>query len=147
MNGCTYQAPPTIIAAMLNKNDEMYWRGDQRTTIYNHSQPVDLTTHCKHTRLYRERLPSCFYCPSLQLLDRGDGKAFSRLKYCPRAGWRVWAMPSEKRMTGKDKGNGGSGEKREEREGGGGGDRLMSACRLSKGNASDKWKLISRNSF
>lgn len=146
VNGCTHQAPPTIIAAMLNKNDEMYWRGDQRTTIYNHSQPVDLTTHCKHTRLYRERLPSCFYCPSLQLLDRGDGKAFSRLKYCPRAGWRVWAMSSEKRMTGKDKGNGGSGEKREEREGGGGGDRLMSACRLSKGNASDKWKLISRNS-
>lgn len=106
----------TIIAAMLNENDEMYWRGDQRTTIYNHSQPVDLTTHCKHTRLYRECLPSCFYCPSPQLLDRGDGKAFSRLRYRPRAGRRVWARPSEKRMTGKDKGNGGAGEKREERE-------------------------------
>lgn len=110
---------PAIMAAMLNENDEMYWGGDQRTTIYNHSQPADLTTHCKHTILYRECLPSCFYCPSLQLLDRGDGKAFSRLRYRPRAGRRVWAMPSEKRMTGKDKGNGGCGGKREEREGGG----------------------------
>lgn len=108
---------PTIMAAMLNKNDEMYWGGDQRTTIYNHSRPVDSATHCKYTVLYRERLPSCFYCPSLQLLDRGDGKAFSRLRYRPRAGRRVWAMPSEKRITGKDKGNGGRGEKRErERE-------------------------------
>lgn len=77
---------PTIMPAMLNENDEMYWGGDQRTTIYNHSQPADLTTHCKHTILYRERLPSCFYCPSPQPLDRGDGKAFSRLRYRPRAG-------------------------------------------------------------
>ena len=87
---------PAIMAAMLNENDEMYWGGDHRTTIYNHSQPADLTSHCKHTILYREPLPSCFYCPSLQLLDRGDGKAFSRLRYRPLAGRRVWAMPSEK---------------------------------------------------
>lgn len=113
---------PTIMAAMLNENDEMYWGGDQRTTIYNHSQPADLTTHCKYTILNREPLPSCFYCPSLQLLHRGDGKAFSRLRYRPRAGRRVWAMPSEMWMTGKDKGNGGWAEKREERarEGAGG---------------------------
>lgn len=39
-------------------------------------------------------------------------------------------------------------EKRErEREGGSGGNRLMSACRLSKENASLKWKLISCNSL
>lgn len=76
VNGCIRHLP-TIIAAMLNENDEMYWVGDQRTTIYNHSQSADLTTHNKHTILYREPLPSCFYCPSLQLLDRVDGKAFS----------------------------------------------------------------------
>lgn len=82
VNGCIRHLP-TIIAAMLNENDETYWVGDQRTTIYNHSQPADLTTHNKHTILYREPLPSCFYCPSLQLLDRGDGKAFSWLRYRP----------------------------------------------------------------
>lgn len=138
---------PTIMAAMLNENDEMYWGGDQRTTIYNHSQPADLRTHCKHTILNREPLPSCFYCPSLQLLDRGDGKAFSRLRYRPHAGRRVWAMPSEKWMTGKDKGNGGWAGKGEEREREvAWGDRLMSACWLSDENASVKWKLIC-NSF
>lgn len=114
-NGCIRHLP-TIMAAMLNENDEMYWVGDQRTTIYNHSQPAHLTTQSKHTVLYREPLPSCFYCPSLQLLDRGDGKAFSRLRYSPRAGRCVWAMPSEKWMTGKDKGNGGWGKKGEESE-------------------------------
>lgn len=101
-----------IIPAMLNENDEMYLGGDERTTIYNHSQPADLTTLCKNTTLYSEPLPSCFYCPSLQLLDRGDGKAFSRLRYCAHAGRCVWAMPSEKWMTGNDKGNGGWGERK-----------------------------------
>lgn len=89
--------------------------GDQRAAIYNHSRAADLTTNGKHTVLYREALPSGFYCPSPQLLGRGDGKAFSGLRYRP-AGRLVWAMPSEKRMTGKDKGNGGWGGKREGRE-------------------------------
>ena len=67
----------TIRTAMLNESDELWCRGDQRTTIYNHSQAVD---HRKHTRLHRARLPSSFYCPSEQLLDRGDGKAFSSMR-------------------------------------------------------------------